>query len=362
MRAISDYEVNDARNDAGLLRIAVLIILSLTVVKLVVAATSPLAFDEALYWRYSKHLAAGFIDHPYLNPLMIRVGTSIFGDTPLGVRFMAILLSLPATWAVWSASLSLFADSKLAATSALFFSLTIVMSVGSMVATSDEIVVVTSTFLLLFMAKLNETGHGRWWLAVGAAFGVGLCAKYTTIFFAISILAWVLIAPGQRKWLTSPWSWAGGLIALIIFSPVLLWNAGHGWESFVYQSGRLTNYNWTTKYVLELLGALILLSTPPIFVLSVIGAVNLIGDKIDRPASILVLSMILPMGVVFPLAFHPRASPGKLDRADVSRIFHRRRLRGLQRQQPSWMGRSVGAMGAPSCRARRLDFGWCRLS
>src|SRR5262249_37321309 len=40
------------------------------------AAFVPLAGDEVLYWRYSRHLAAGYLDHPLMNPLLIRAGTS----------------------------------------------------------------------------------------------------------------------------------------------------------------------------------------------------------------------------------------------------------------------------------------------
>ncbi|MHA0111275.1 glycosyltransferase family 39 protein, partial [Klebsiella pneumoniae] len=85
-------------------------------------------------------------------------------------------------------------------------------------------------------------------LAVGAAFGLGLCSKYTTIFFAVSILAWVLVIPAQRRWLLTPWPWLGGLVALAVFSPVLIWNAQHQWASIVYQSGRLVIARWTCRY------------------------------------------------------------------------------------------------------------------
>lgn len=171
------------------------IIMLLTVSKFVVAALTPLAFDEALYWRYSLHLATGFMDHPFMNPLMIRIGTTLFGPTPFGVRFMAILLGLPASWAVWRTAYLLFDNGRLAATAALFFNLTVVMTAGAVVATSDQIVVVTTCLLMLALAELNRCERGAWWLAVGAAFGLGLCSKYTTIFFAVSILAWVLVIP-----------------------------------------------------------------------------------------------------------------------------------------------------------------------
>src|SRR5258706_7821256 len=92
------------------------VILLLTAARLVVAANAPLAPDEALYWRYSKHLAPGFMDHPFMNPLMIRIGTTLFGDTPLGVRMISVLSSLPASWAVWRAAGSLFRDKTIAMT------------------------------------------------------------------------------------------------------------------------------------------------------------------------------------------------------------------------------------------------------
>lgn len=270
-------------------------IASLTSLKLVVASTTPLAFDEALYWRYSKHLAAGFMDHPFMNPLMIRIGTTLFGDTPLGVRFMGVILSLPASWAVWRATSSLFRAPAMAATAAFFFNLTLVMSVGSILATSDEIVVVTSCFLLAALAELVRSGRGGWWLAVGAAFGLGMCSKYTTIFFAISLLAWLVIVPAQRRWLVSPWTWAGGLVAVAIFAPVLIWNWQHQWASFVYQSGRLTIYKWTGRYLAEFVCALLILATPPIFVLGCIGLSPPRPAHPDFSARVLLLALAAPL-------------------------------------------------------------------
>ena len=34
-----------------------------------------------------------------------------------------------------------------------------------------------------------------------------MLSKYTTIFFAVSILAWLLLVPELRKWLLTPWPW-----------------------------------------------------------------------------------------------------------------------------------------------------------
>ena len=77
--------------------------LLLLVVRAVFAALLPLSADEAYYWLWSKHLAAGYFDHPPAIAWLIRAGTALFGDTPFGVRFAGVLLSLPATWFVWRA-------------------------------------------------------------------------------------------------------------------------------------------------------------------------------------------------------------------------------------------------------------------
>ena len=55
-------------------------------IRLVCAAIAPLSFDESLYWVWSKHIAGGYYDHPPVNPILIRLGTTLFGNTQFGVR------------------------------------------------------------------------------------------------------------------------------------------------------------------------------------------------------------------------------------------------------------------------------------
>ncbi len=68
---------------------------ALVLLRLIVAACTPLAFDEAYYWTWSKHLAGGYYDHPPMVAYVIRLGTLIAGDTQIGVRLVSILLAIP---------------------------------------------------------------------------------------------------------------------------------------------------------------------------------------------------------------------------------------------------------------------------
>jgi 4-amino-4-deoxy-L-arabinose transferase-like glycosyltransferase len=153
-----------------------------------------------------------------------------------------------------------------------------------------------------------QTGRGEWWLAVGAAFGLGMFAKYSTIFFAVSILVWVLWVPELRKWLFNPWPWVGALIALAIFSPVLIWNAQHGWTSVLYQFDRLVVYAWSLKYLGELVGTQAGLATPPIFVLGWMGLIGFLTQKSEPlAAKALISAMVWPITIYFVWhTFHDR--------------------------------------------------------
>ena len=78
--------------------------------------------------------------------------------------------------------------------------------------------------------SLLKTGDARWWLAIGAAIGLGMLTKLTMGFLVAGVVAGVLFTPA-RRYLKSPWLWAGAAAALLIFLPNLLWMAQHDFIS-----------------------------------------------------------------------------------------------------------------------------------
>src|SRR5262252_7357341 len=207
--------------DSRLVRDTSLTVLALIVLRLVAAAWTPLTFDEAYYWMWSKHLAGGYYDHPPMVALVIRAGTMIAGDTELGVRLVSILLVLPMSYAVYRSAAILFGGARVAATSAILLNVTMMASVGTLIVTPDSPLLVASSFVLFFLAKVLQTGRGAWWLAVGAAVGAALLSKYTALFFGVAILIWLVAVPELRRWFASPWPYLGGLLAFALFAPVI---------------------------------------------------------------------------------------------------------------------------------------------
>jgi hypothetical protein len=52
------------------------------------------------------------------------------------------------------------------------------------------------------------------------------------------IVLWLLASAEMRPWLKRREPYIAALFALILFSPVVVWNAQHGWASFIKQFGR----------------------------------------------------------------------------------------------------------------------------
>jgi hypothetical protein len=271
--------------DLRLVRNTAVTILALVALRLVAAAWTPLTFDEAYYWMWSKHLAFGYYDHPPGVAYVIRSGTLMAGDTELGVRLVSILLALPMSWAVYRTVTILFGGQRVAATATILLNVTLMAAVGTLIVTPDAPLLAASSFVLLCLAKVLETRRGAWWLAVGAAVGIALLSKYTALLFGPAILIWLVAVPKLRRWLVSPWPYLGGLVALAMFSPVILWNADHHWVSFIKQIGRARIEDFKPAFIAELIPTQIAFATPLVFVLGAMGLYALLGRNAGASAA-----------------------------------------------------------------------------
>jgi 4-amino-4-deoxy-L-arabinose transferase-like glycosyltransferase len=272
-------------SDRRLVRNTALTIVALVALRLAAAAWTPLTFDEAYYWMWSQHLAGGYYDHPPMVAVAIRLGTMISGDTELGVRLVSIVLALPMSWAVYRTAAILFGGVRVATTAALLLNVTLMAAVGTLIVTPDAPLLVASSFVLFYLAKVLETGRGAWWLAVGTAVGAALLSKYTSLFFGPAILIWLVAVPKLRRWLISPWLYLGGLVALAIFAPVILWNADHHWVSFIKQIGRARIEDFRPAFIGELIPTQIAFATPLVFILGAMGLYALLARKAGAPAA-----------------------------------------------------------------------------
>ena len=127
----------------------------------VMAALLPLSADEAYYWLWSKHLAAGYFDHPPAIAWLIRAGTVLFGDTPFGVRVAASAVACRQAGLSGARPRSILKDEDRAALAALLFNLTLMATVELLAATPDMPSVVTLPALSICLARVQATRQGR---------------------------------------------------------------------------------------------------------------------------------------------------------------------------------------------------------
>ena len=280
----------------------ILALFALTLLRLAVAAATPLSGDEAYYWVWSHALAPGYLDHPPMVALWIWAGTRLAGQDALGVRLLGPLSAAVGSVLLARAAEDLFPGRRLGVPAAALLNGTLLVGVGAVTMTPDTPLLLFWTAALWALARLLRSSDGRWWLAVGLASGCAVASKYTGGFLGIGIVLWLAWVPSLRRWFLSPWLWLGGAVAAAVFAPVVVWNAGHAWASFVRQGGRTGEWhaNAAFQHLLELLGGQAGLATPLVFALMASGIWIAMRRFAARdPAWALLAAMTAPGLLVF---------------------------------------------------------------
>ena len=117
-------------------RFALAVTLVAGIVRLAIGGLTPLYPDETYYWEWSRHLAAGYFDHPPLIAWLIRAGTLLAGDTPLGVRLFPVAAGILAGLWICAGARRLAGD-RAAPVAAIVFALMPLSAAGLILATPD---------------------------------------------------------------------------------------------------------------------------------------------------------------------------------------------------------------------------------
>ncbi len=264
------------RPAARAMLVAAVAIAVVVALQVIYAATADLRTDEAYYWTLSKEYVLSYLDHPPMVGWMVRFGTAIFGDTNFGARFGGLL----AMWfavallgdIVWRltrerCAVILAVLMPLAAPEYALFASRIVPDTG---------LIVFSLAMVWSLVRLSESNDGRWWLAAGLFGGLSLLSKYTAVFLAPGVLAFLLVPSWRLRWLRSLYPWAAVLIALAVFSPVLIWNWQNDWASFKFQFIRAgADHGISARTVGDFLGLQFALVGPILFPVALAGAIML---------------------------------------------------------------------------------------
>jgi 4-amino-4-deoxy-L-arabinose transferase-like glycosyltransferase len=218
----------------GMPRVLVITLAALTAIRLVIVSSVPLGDDEAFYWDWSRHLAAGYVDHPPMIAYLLRFSTHLLGSTPLAVHGTAVVLLFIASLSLWFLAREVLDSDAGALWSVILFNVIPMFSAGGMLAAPDAPLGVCWILTLLWTWRAAHRPGGASWFAAGLWLGLGLDSKYTEAVLPFCIGLWLLLTPSHRRWLSHPAPYAGLALAAVLFSPVVWWNAVHDWASFSF--------------------------------------------------------------------------------------------------------------------------------
>lgn len=184
--------------------------------------------DEFDYLACGEHLAWGYVDHPPLVPFLAKFSRMLIGSSLRSVRFVPALATSGAL--VLTAAVARELGGRgfaLLLSAAAFVIAPIYLSDGSLLTTNclEPLLWTGCIYFAILAIKRDDP---RYWLGFGVVCGIGLEEKYSIIVLAFAVVVG-LILTRERRALASKWIWLGGLAALLIFLPNLIWNIRLDW-------------------------------------------------------------------------------------------------------------------------------------
>lgn len=193
-----------------------------------------LFIDELYYLACAERPDFGYVDHPPLAPLLLRLSRWLAGGAAwAALRVPAALvgaLTVALTGFVarrlgaglWGQAIAM-ACVAIAPVLQLFF--------GFYSVNAFEMLLWLAAGAILVEIELRR--EPRLWLLFGAVAGLGLENKHTFVLLGGALAVALVVTPSRRH-LLSPWLWAGAGIAALLLLPNLVWQAAHGWPSLEF--------------------------------------------------------------------------------------------------------------------------------
>jgi len=249
--------------------------------------------DEAHYWEWSRRLDLSYYSKGPTIAYLIRFGTLLFGNTVLGVRFMAVIFSALSSVLIYLLGKRLY-DEQVGISSAIILQIVPLFSAFGILFTIDSPFIffwVLSLFLFRQAidgrSRISTTRSHMYWLLLGFSIGLGLLTKYTMAFFYLCAVLFLLFSKEHRRLLLSAAPYMSFVVSLLVFSPVVIWNAEHDWVTLKHTAGQAhvaEGLRISLMSFLQFLGSQLFVVTPLLFALM---AVSLWKLRKEREGSFL---------------------------------------------------------------------------
>lgn len=273
--------------------------------RLVFGASLGLGIDESYMVASGRVLHLGYFDHPPASWWLTWSASRLFGsEAPLAVRLPFIVLFALSTWLIYRLTAALY-DAAAGVAAALILNLVPVLGVtsGTWVLPDGPLcaALLGAALCLVHALEARRPASYGWWLMTGLLSGLALFSKYTAGAVIAGAVIYLATSSRHRRWLLRPEPYLAALVALAIFSPVLVWNAGNGWASLAFQGGRAAAARLNLLGPVRTLAGEALYVLPWIWLPLVIVAARATLRGPSEWRGWLLVCLGLPLVVVFPV-------------------------------------------------------------
>lgn len=210
------------------------VIIAYFLILLVLAPIHLLSFDSYYYWEWSRHLSLSYYDGPPMIAYLIKCATFVFGDTLLALASVNIVVAALTCWILYhTARLVLSKEASYIVVLLWLFSPLVTLDLLKQ-TTYDCPLTLFWTATVYFSSHFIRDRHPRDLLLIGASIGLMLLSKYSGVVLILALMIFLILS--SYRYVLKTWAfYAGVLLALLLFSPVLIWNYQYDWLSFRYQ-------------------------------------------------------------------------------------------------------------------------------
>jgi 4-amino-4-deoxy-L-arabinose transferase-like glycosyltransferase len=228
-----------SRDDVKTAALLSAVVLLITGFRCWFASVLDVAPDEAYYFGWSKALSLVYRDHPPMVAWAMRLGVVIFGETPLGVRFVAVMLSAAAIIGVYLIGIEMGLTQRNALQGATISTLLIAPASAAVICTPDTFLGAFYILAVLALLRLKRTGNHAWNYVFAIAAVGGLWSKWA----ALLMLPMMFAARPCKKTATPPRSTAhpviAALLGLALVLPYIVAEAVAGFPAVSFQLAHL---------------------------------------------------------------------------------------------------------------------------
>lgn len=253
--------------------------------------------DEAQYWTWAQQLDWGYYSKPPGIAWQNWLGTSLFGNTELGVRSMALMVGfvLPLLVYATAKACRLTPSACFWAAVAIAFSPLGILS--SFLSITDGGMILFWTAACAYTAKCIEQDEGPNYYLLGMLILFGALFKWPIYLFWILMIGMWSLYPH----LISRRIVLGVIISLLALVPSAYWNASHDWVTFRHVWATIAGGHApkpvgavSSANFFEYLGAQALLVFPILFILFLMASWRLFIAKsiVSKPKGVVFCALI----------------------------------------------------------------------